>query len=88
MVQTAAPQARLPAGPRGMSVHDAKEAEAAVIDALVILFSAGMCLFIAWRAVRLDAQLPWFGDAGRDATPGPPDPAAAQGWRARRRDRR
>lgn len=32
-----------------------------MIDALVILFSAGMCIVIAYRALRLDAVLPWFG---------------------------
>lgn len=61
-----------------------------MIDALVILFSAGMCLLVAFRAVRLDAVLPWFGPEA------PADPAAdrrgttdvAQGWRARAQPRR
>ena len=55
-----------------------------MIDALVILFSGGMCLFVAWRALRLDAVLPWF---GTEAAP-QPDAAVspqAQGWRARTR---
>ncbi len=59
-----------------------------MIDALVILFSAGMCIVIAYRAMRLDAVLPWFGP--EQATPpaaGPEDqaPRPAQGWRERAR---
>lgn len=55
-----------------------------MIDTLVILFSVGMCVLVAWLAVRLDAVLPWF-DPG---TPPEPDAQAeagmSHGWRARR----
>lgn len=57
-----------------------------MIDALVILFSSGMCLFIAFRALQLDAKLPWFGaEAPPVADPeGHARPAEVPGWRARR----
>ena len=57
-----------------------------MIDALVILFSSGMCLLIAFRAFQLDARLPWFGaEAPPDADPdGQARPGEVAGWRARR----
>ncbi len=58
-----------------------------MIDALVILFSAVMCVVIAYRAMRLDAVLPWFGPEQAPPPPDPEDapPRPAQGWRERAR---
>jgi hypothetical protein len=36
-----------------------------MIDDTVILFTTIMCLIVVFRAIRLDNQLPWFGDGGR-----------------------
>jgi hypothetical protein len=33
-----------------------------MIDDAVILFTTIMCLVVVFRAIRLDAQMPWFGD--------------------------
>lgn len=60
------------------------EANRAMIDGLVILFSAVTCMLIAYRAMRLDAQRPWFGGDG--GTPQAKEDAAeapGQHWRAR-----
>jgi hypothetical protein len=35
-----------------------------MLDILGILISSGLILFIVLRAVRLDRQIPWFGDKG------------------------
>jgi hypothetical protein len=32
-----------------------------MIDTSSIIFSLGMVIYIIWRAVLLDRQLPWFG---------------------------
>lgn len=58
-----------------------------MIDALVILFSVGMSLVVAFRALRLDAVLPWFGPEAPppEATQPAAGPAVERGWRARRR---
>jgi hypothetical protein len=58
-----------------------------MIDALVILFSVGMCVLIAYRALRLDSVLPWFGaeQAQEQAEPANEPAATPVGWRARAR---
>lgn len=57
-----------------------------MIDAVVILFSVGMCMFVAYRAFRLDSVLPWFGPEAGTKTATTNEPAAAlTGWRARAR---
>jgi hypothetical protein len=33
-----------------------------MLDALALLFSCGGCIFVALRAVRLDREMPWFGE--------------------------
>jgi hypothetical protein len=32
-----------------------------MIDTAAIFFSTLMCLIVAFRAIKLDGQLPWFG---------------------------
>ena len=34
-----------------------------MIDALAILVSCSACLYVAWRAAKLDKEIPWFGPA-------------------------
>jgi hypothetical protein len=36
-----------------------------MIDNIVILFTTGMCVFVVFRAIRLDTKLPWFGAGWR-----------------------
>ena len=33
----------------------------AMIDTLTIFFSTFMCLLVVFRAIKLDAEIPWFG---------------------------
>jgi hypothetical protein len=57
-----------------------------MIDAVVILFSVGMCVLIAYRAFRLDGVLQWFGAATLAKEEAAAEHAAApSGWRARSR---
>lgn len=56
-----------------------------MIDALVILFSAGVCVLVAWRAFRLDAVEPWFGARAELQQAETRRPPEATGWRARAR---
>ncbi len=32
-----------------------------MIDLATIFFSTLMCLFVVFRAIKLDGQIPWFG---------------------------
>lgn len=34
-----------------------------MIDALAIICSCVGCLYVAWRAAKLDKEIPWFGPA-------------------------
>lgn len=36
-----------------------------MLDGLAILVSCGGCLYVAWRALKLDRTLPWFTPLGR-----------------------
>lgn len=38
-----------------------------MIDTLTIILSTTICLFILFRAVRLDRQLPWYPQPGGEA---------------------
>jgi hypothetical protein len=52
-----------------------------MLDALAILVSCGGCIFIAWRAMKLDREIPWFGQgsaAPERSRPGPIRPARAR----------
>jgi hypothetical protein len=46
-----------------------------VLDLVGIVFSSLMMVFVIYRAVQLDAVLPWFQKVSADAAP---DEAAAQ----------
>jgi hypothetical protein len=39
-----------------------------MIDTAAIFFSTLMCLIVAFRAIKLDGQLPWFGTRKPRAT--------------------
>jgi hypothetical protein len=55
-----------------------------MIDGLVILFSVVMSVLVAYRAFRLDRELPWFGATrADDASPDGEGVARKAGWRAR-----
>lgn len=43
-----------------------------MIDDFVILFSTILCVFVIFRAARLDRTLPWF--VPPEADPAPPAP--------------
>jgi len=54
------------------------------MDAIVILFSVVTCVLVAYRALRLDGKLPWFGvDPAEEAQSTQEPGAVAPGWRAR-----
>ncbi len=36
-----------------------------MIDNFVILFTTALCMFVVFRAIRLDSKLPWFGGGAR-----------------------
>jgi hypothetical protein len=38
-----------------------------MIDTATIFFSTLMCLFVVFRAIKLDGQIPWFGKRPREA---------------------
>lgn len=38
-----------------------------MIDTAVIIFSTLACLFVVFRAIKLDGSLPWFGSGGSGA---------------------
>jgi len=38
-----------------------------MIDMATIFFSTLMCLFVVFRAIKLDGQAPWFGKRPGDA---------------------
>jgi hypothetical protein len=47
-----------------------------MLDAFAILVSCGACLFVAWRALKLDNEIPWYGS--------PPKPSEPRRRQARR----
>lgn len=55
-----------------------------MIDLACILFSSGLCLLVAFRAVQLDRLIPWFGLPGAAAEAG----AVPRGTAAQRQARR
>ena len=40
-----------------------------MIDTAVILFSTLMCVFVVFRAIRLDAKRPWYGPGDASQAP-------------------
>jgi hypothetical protein len=44
-----------------------------MIDTATIFFSTLMCLFVVFRAIKLDGQVPWFGKKPVDTKRAEPD---------------
>jgi hypothetical protein len=64
-----------------------------MIDTATIFFSTLMCLFVVFRAIKLDGQIPWFGKTPREAPRQDDDSRNAdpeswsESWRERWADR-
>lgn len=54
-----------------------------MLDTACILLSTLVCIFVAVRAVMLDARVPWFERVGAPDVTAGAAPASGGGWRQR-----
>ena len=45
-----------------------------MVDWIAIVSTCAACLYVAWRALILDGQIPWFGEAPESPDKTPPRP--------------